>query len=76
MSHNHRTINFGGSFNPGGNSYLSVYGWTTNPLVEYYITESYGTYNPGSVWRTGSTLAVDYLSDHDLHHRAVLTREQ
>ncbi|THY12094.1 xylanase G1 [Aureobasidium pullulans] len=54
-----RNINFKGSYSPQGNSYLSVYGWSTNPLVEYYILESYGTYNPGSGLTHMGTVTTD-----------------
>lgn len=40
------TINFGVDYQPNGNSYLCVYGWTRNPLVEYYIVESWGSWRP------------------------------
>jgi len=30
----------------GGNSYLSVYGWTINPLIEFYIIEDWRNWIP------------------------------
>ena len=44
-----RTINYSGSYSPGNSgSYLAVYGWINNPQAEYYIVESYGSFNPCS----------------------------
>lgn len=59
-----RPISFNGSFSvAGGSGLLAVYGWTLNPIVEYYIIED--SVNPfsfgiekGSVISDGGTYTV------------------
>jgi endo-1,4-beta-xylanase len=54
-------VNYSGIFEPNGNAYLSIYGWTTSPLVEYYIVESFGTHNPSDT--TEATKKGNLTSD-------------
>lgn len=52
------TVNYGCEYNPNGNSYLCVYGWTTSPLIEYYIVDSWGSWRPPGASSIG-TITVD-----------------
>lgn len=58
-----KIVNYTGSFNitSSDNSYLALYGWTRSPLIEYYVIESYGSYNPASC--SGGTDYGSFQSD-------------
>ena len=53
-------------YTPKGNSYMCVYGWTRNPLMEYYIVEGWGDWRPpgdgaerkGNVTLNGNTYDI------------------
>ncbi|HEY9060525.1 MAG TPA: glycoside hydrolase family 11 protein [Pseudobacteroides sp.] len=54
------TLNYACNYQPNGNSYMSVYGWTKDPLVEYYIIDSFGTWKPpGNQYQPKGTITVD-----------------
>ncbi len=59
-----RVVNYSGQYNVDNsqNSYLALYGWTRDPLIEYYVIESYGSYNPSNC-TTGRQTYGTFQSD-------------
>lgn len=64
-------LEYQAEYYPVGNSYLCVYGWTREPLVEYYVVQSWGNWRPPGAESLG-TITVDD-STYDVY---VTTRVQ
>ncbi|MEU7923726.1 glycoside hydrolase family 11 protein [Micromonospora sp. NPDC049801] len=55
-----RTVSYSANYNPGNNNtYLALYGWTRNPLIEYYVVENFGSYNPSNGAQRLGTVTTD-----------------
>lgn len=52
------TITYACTYNPSGNSYLAVYGWTHQPLIEFYVVEGWGNWRPPGASSMG-TVNID-----------------
>lgn len=57
------SVSYGAEYAPVGNSYLCVYGWTREPLVEYYVVQSWGTWRPPGAQALGTITVGDSTYD-------------
>jgi hypothetical protein len=54
-----RVVCYEGTYNGGSNGFLALYGWTKNPLIEYYVCEKHGQWTP-----PGNTGDVVYKGEY------------
>lgn len=56
-------LTYGADYFPVGNSYLCVYGWTREPLVEFYVVQSWGNWRPPGAEPLGTVTVGDSTYD-------------
>ncbi|KAK4155660.1 concanavalin A-like lectin/glucanase domain-containing protein [Chaetomidium leptoderma] len=54
-----RTIKYSGTYSATGPGYLAIYGWTRNPLIEYYIVENHADLAPNEPWTSKGNFTTD-----------------
>jgi endo-1,4-beta-xylanase len=68
-----KTMSYAGNFLPEGDAWLSLYGWTKNPLVEYRIVENWWENNRPRPWfRVGYVVSDGY--GYDIYRTRVFNR--
>ena len=53
------SVNYGVDYKPDGNSYMCVYGWTRDTLIEFYIVDCWGTWRPPGAPAALGSVVVD-----------------
>ncbi|WP_445166904.1 glycoside hydrolase family 11 protein [Mycolicibacterium sp. Dal123E01] len=61
-----RVVSYSGTFSSPG-VYLSLYGWTTDPVIEYYIVDDWGTERPPGGERGAKGFMGTVFSDGDTY---------
>jgi endo-1,4-beta-xylanase len=54
-------VNYSGTYDVSGNSYLALYGYSGNPYAETYVMEAFGSHNPTD--NTNMTYHGSHFSD-------------
>ncbi len=62
-------VTYSANYQPSGNSYLGVYGWTTNPISEFYIVDSWDIVRP-----TGGEVLGSFQADGGIYEIFIIEK--